>query len=567
MNIIPDNKNKSFVLISNIEKDITSITDQISSLKFIEINHKNELSEADLGLVKSQIKDLTDQESKLKTRIIQLKCELLKVDLEDNIKSIKDRISHKTAKLASNENEILQQKTKLADLESSLASLKWISENEPVDVKKDLEEQNQLILQCKQELAQLENNSQKIIPSIKKNVLKVKILKCEIFNVEEMARLKNNLIDCKSRLKELHLTQVNNKEAEDNLRLEMKGIIKEMIHSRSFLCLQLELKKLKDYLANLIFLGNEGEKVEETEIERVKLNIELIEKQVEHELMKAELLGELKDAQLTLLNLNPFIGRKDLEDVNEPVRKASLKIIELTNKITKITVQSISVAKSLNERAAKKLSENVDPVSPAPERTPSAMNIIVEELQKWLSENILEETLSGDIQESIVTIAALKITKTKLSHRSAQETENEGVTQKIKNTVIGACEKFCMGQVVEQIVGANPLVSAAYALGIVVQHYVLDDGQLSTLKTKLKKFAIGESIKTAGNLAFGTAIAGTIGSGLAISASTYLAYSIISEWYAGHAKSDNDPTNDLSSAGIEMIADATVNTIFQSIFA
>lgn len=552
------NKNTQKI-ITELQSDIESIASQIASLNLIERNENKEFGNINTALLQSQIKELTNQQAAFKTQLSQAKCELQKAELVTEITLITDRTVSNDEDIACLQAEIFMHEASLTALEATLVDLKAISKWENVSTQLTACETS--IAKCQEDIAKTKNKRDALSQSIEKNEFKTKILKAQILNLDEMTSLKNKLIDCKTRLKKMHVTQsANSQEAEDLLKLEMKGIIKEMIHSKSFLSLQLELRKSKDYLANLEYLLSQNHKVDSNEIKNTTRDIELIEKQIELEVTKAKLKENLQTAQLILLNLSPLLGMTDIEDISKPVNEAALKVIELTNEITKITVQSLAVVKSINDRTVEVLPGS----APETNQNVSFIGMMMGELQKWLSENILEESLGGNIQEALVSTALLKITKTNTKNLTQnQETENVGMTKKVKNLAAGTCEKFLMGQAVEQIATANPIVGAVYVAGVVTQHCLLDDGKLSSFSDKIKKFVIGESIKTAGNLLLGGLITGTLGGGLAISASTYLAYSIVSSWYTGTSKTDT--VTDISAAGIEMVADTAVNEIFKNI--
>lgn len=558
--------NNTSKIITELQHDIDSITSQIASLKLIERNDNKEFGNIDTGSIQFQIKELTNDQAVFKTQLAQAKCELQKAELANEIKLITDRTVSNDADIACYQGEIFMQEASLAELEATLVDLKAISKWENVSTQ--LTECEASIAKCQEAIAKVKTKRNELSQSIEKNEFKTKILKAQILNLDEMTSLKNKLIDCKTRLKKLQLTQAadspDSQKAEELLKLEMKGIIKEMIHSKSFLSLQLELRKSRDYLANLEFLLSQNHKVDANEIKCTTRNIELIEKQIEFEITKAKLKDELQTAQLTLLNLSPLLGMTDIEDISKTVNEAALKVIELTNEITKITVQSLAVIKSINDRTV----EVLPGIAMETNQNVFSIGMMMGELQKWLSENILQESLGGNIQEAIVSTALLKITKTNSKNLTkTSEAEDVGMTKKVKSLAAGTCEKFLMGQAVEQIATANPIVGAVYAAGVVTQHCLLDDGKLSTFNDKVKKFVIGESIKIAGNLLLGGLVAGTLGSGLAISASTYLAYSIVSSWYSGTTKGDGetDTVADISAAGIEMVADTAVNEIFKNI--
>lgn len=552
------------LITKNIRSDISVITDQIASLKHIEKNENNEFNSDDVKLAQNEIKNLTDQQGKFKIQLSQAKFEFQKVELEkEKIRLTECRVSN-DGKLAAISDTIIKEEEKLRLLENLLANFDELAKFRSVHNEKQGCEQS--ILRCKNTISTLKTEESKLSLLAKKDEFDAQVIRAQIFNLNDMTRLKNQLIDCKSRLEQLQLTSsIDRKNTEDLIRSEMKEIIKEMIHSKSYLSLMLELRKAKDCLANLEYLQNEGQAVEASEIDSLKNNIKLLEKQIELELTKVKLQEQLKEAQITLENLRPLLTVKGIEDVSKTVKEASQKVDDLTKEISKITAQSLAVVKSLDGRTVEQLPGNGMAFNIP------GLGIVVEELQKWLSENILEETLDGDVQEVVITAALLQFTKVR-NLGANQEGEASGIAAKVKEVAIGSCEKFCMGQVVQHIAAADPTVitGSMYVLGLLAQHFILGDGQLSTLAGKVGKFAVAETIKTAGNFVLGGALVGVVGSSFAITASAYITYLVlISLFSSGNMKTGSqiDPTADISAAGIDMLADATVTAIFDSIIS
>ena len=190
----------------------------------------------------------------------------------------------------------------------------------------------------------------------------------------------------------------------------------------------------------------------------------------------------------------------------------------------------------------------------------AAMDMIMEELVKWFAGKVVEEALGGNLREVVVAAAFLQGAKVR-NLGANSEPEASGIATKIKQVAIGASEKLCMGQAVQQIATANPIMGTIFVSGFLAQHFVLGDGQLSTLKDKVASFVVAEVIQTLGNLALGAMFVGALGNGFVITAIIYLAVSL---WYADKAiiKSHMDSIADIFAAGNDMVADATVNAIF-----
>lgn len=552
------NKNS---ITQQINSDIDSLTEQMASLSLIGRNEKKEFNNKDIESAKAEINKLTNLKGQFKAQLTQAKFEFQKVELEREKTLLMERRVSNDGKFAAISYAISQEGQKIHSQKSELANLKVVAKYKNVHIEQKQCEQS--IAQCKNKISELKEEKGKLSSLAKKGEFDTQIVQAQIFNLNDMTRLKNKLIDCKTRLKQLRITPSNNpNKDEDVIKLEMKEIIKEMIHSKSYLSLLLELRKAKDCLANLEYLKNEKLEVNASEIDSLKNNINLIEKQIELEITKVKLQEQLKEAQDELVNLTPLLTVSGIEDVSKTVKATSLKIAKLTEEITKITFQSLAVVKSLDKRAVEQLQGNETAFNVA------AVGLVIEELQKWLAENILEETLGGNLPEAVVTTALLRFAKVQ-NLGANPEPETSGIAAKIKGVAVGACEKFCMGQAVQHIIIANPIMGALYASGLLAQHLILGDGQLSTLRDKVATFAVAETIKTAGNLLLGGVIVGVLGNGLAITASTYLLYMALRFlWNAEHAAKDSqiDPTADISAAGIDMVADATVSSIFDSIF-
>lgn len=130
-----------------------------------------------------------------------------------------------------------------------------------------------------------------------------------------------------------------------------------------------------------------------------------------------------------------------------------------------------------------------------------------------------------------------------------------------------------MTQVLQHLVSSNPIFSVAYGVAIIGSHCILGDVQMKTLLDKIKSFMIAESIKYTGAAILGGVVTGTVGTFAAIPAGLYIAYDIGSQWKAGAENNKESsgehvnilPTQNLSAAAMDMIADLTVESIWGKI--
>lgn len=421
------------------------------------------------------------------------------------------------------------------------------------------------------------NNTKNNLTNINNQIANLKLIEKNSkkeFSREDVAYASaqiKNLTHQKSELKNLLIQQKYTAETE-TYQNEVKSLSDRLVIKRKHLensenkifNLERRLSDLNNVLKNFEWIRNNervniANKINEqsiliseckNEISQSKYRSEELKSGIQLELKKIELLKELQENLLAILNLKAVKGQTSLENVDKAIEKAKLRITELKKELT---------TTPLNERTVSNIPATAisKPTLSSPKVTSTYLNgfinLSVDELQKWLSENFLEKGFERKFKESLIAIALLTFTKTNSNSSNVQHIEDEGFKEKIKNVAIGACEKFCMTKVMEHVISSNPLLIAAFGFGILAQHYAFDDGNILTLGIKVKRFALGESIKACGKLLLGTAVVGGIGNALAFFASIYLVYSLFT--------STKDPMKNLYDAGIEMLADLGVDKI------
>ncbi len=575
MNTIKHNNNP---LIIEIKKEISEIKGQISSLQLI----------IDEGLstpeIQSEIQSLNDKKILFKAQLRRAEAEIKKIELENEFKQIEERSLTNIQNIDENTLNIASLKKGIEDLKNQKKSLKLLKkehckEVSPEDIKKCKKE----IEKQKKEIKKIRDSNKLLLTSNSKNSVRHEILKAEIFNLEETTRLKNQLSGCKLALKQLHrnlagsiVNKVDIEKEEALIKAEMKDIIKNLIHTESFLKVKTELISAKNTLATLEYLKNDNIEVPKKEIKETKKLIKKLEFQINAEVKKTNLQKELKEANTELVDLKSCVGIAGIEDISGAVKELEIKIAQLNIEVEKITTNNLGVAKPNSKPENKALDANEG--TAAVETSESWTTLVAKELKKWLAENIVTQALSSDIQETIVSTALLSLTNANLIPSNSTSNENADVQSKLQEVATGACEKFCMTQVFQYLVTSNPIFSAAYGVSIIASHCILGDGQLSTLINKVKSFVIGETIKLAGTTFLGGLVTGGVGTLLAIPAGMYLAYNTGLRWNnTTSTTEENDgeeaagqlinplPTETLSAAVTDMIADFTVDTIYKKI--
>lgn len=579
MNIHTVNKSQ---LIRDIKHEIDTIKNQISSLKYI-VSSKNEIKDVNIPEIEAQIQKLQDQKLIFKAQLKRVKTEIEKNLLEDESKSISKRLLTNTNCVDQNNEKICSLESEISDLTNQLKTLKMLKEDGYQEgITDDIAQIEAKIIKNNCEIKKLQSADNPIWLSIDENSIQLDAIKTQIFNLEVTTKLKCELTACKIRLKELHRSLagqiVHNEKIQQNeedIKSEMKNIIKDIIHSESFFKVQSELRKSKEILATLEALKGEGEEISDREINDTKSRIKELENQIAAESEKTKLQVELKEARADLVNLKSCLGVKGIEDVSGKINETEIRIAKLDDEIARITTCSLNIAKPISERTAVHSKEtNTSDSVVATDSSNSSAALMTQELQKWLAENMINEALGADIQEVIISAALLNLTKTKSSLPTGNQADDKSTQNKITTLAIGACEKFCMTQVLQFLVSKNPVFSAAYGVAIIANHCILGDAQLGTLISKVKSFMISESIKLTGTAVLGTLVTGTTATLAAIPAGLYLAYNAGSQYINTRtaenskeklAKINPVPTRDLSAAAMDMVADLTVESIWKKI--
>lgn len=559
-------------LICEIKQDIYAIKSQISSLKYI-LDSKNEII-VNIPEIEAQIQDLHKQKLLFKAQLKRVKTEIEKTLLEDESTNISMRLLTNTNCVDQNNEKMGSLESEINDLTNQLKTLKMLEEDGYKEgVASDILQFEATIIKNNCEIKKLQTADNPVWLSIDENSMQLDAIKTQIFNLEVITKLKYELTDCKLRLKELHrslagqiIHDENIQRKEEAIKSEMKNIIKDIIHSESFFKIQLELRKSKEILASLEALKEEGEAISGEEINDTKRRIIELESQMVAELKKAALQVELKNARAELIDLKSCLGVKGIEDVSIIINEREIKVAKLDDEIARITTSSLNIAKPISERMAihsEEASANGTVVAP------NSSALMIQELQKWLAENMINEALGADIQEVIVSAAILNLTKTKKDLKTNSQADAKSTQNKITTLAVGACEKFCMTQVLQFLVSKNPIFSAAYGVAIIANHCILGDAQLTTLISKVKTFMIAESIKLAG-----TAVLGASAGTLAVPAGLYLAYNVGSQYMNTDtaeksaeklARINPVPTQDMAAAAMDMVADLTVESIWKKI--
>lgn len=576
--------NKRNPLIREIREEIDGIKGQISSLRYI-VNSQKDIEGVNANEIQSEIQTLNDQKTFFKAQLRRAEVEIEKAELENESKKMEDRSSTIILNIETNELKMASLKRGVEDLKNQKKSLELLKKEGCEEVSEDIKKCKKEIKRQKKEIKEIKESNKSLLVSSSENLVKREILKAEIFNLEETTRLKNQLSGCKLALKQLHRNLagqiVNNDDIEKKealIKAEMKDIIKGILHSDSFLKIKTELISAKNTLATLEYLKSDGVKISKEEIKEAKRLVKGLESQINAEVKKTDLQKELKEANAELVNLKSCIGVSGIEDVSGAVKETEEKIARLNAGIEKITANSLGIVKSDSKAESKVSQSNTNEVNGTSGASKSWTALVTEELKKWLSENILTQALGADVQEVIVSTALLSLTNANLSPSNGASEVSLSMQSKLQGVATGACEKFCMTQVMQYLITNNPIFSAAYGVSIIASHCILGDGQLSTLIGKVKSFVIGESIKLAGTTFLGGLVTGGVGTLLAIPAGMYLAYNTrlrLSNTTSTTEENDGEetvaqvmnplPTEDLSAGVWDMIADFTVETMYKKI--
>jgi len=570
-------KNYNNTLIPGIKRDIDSLKGQISTLRYI-MDPKNNVTGVNLAETEAQIQKLSDQKRIFKTQLKGFKAEIEKDALGEEAKRIEERLVTNTQSIDQNNEKFSSMEGEIERLNNELASLKLLEKDGYEGVGSLILQQEENIRQKKQEIEAIKNEVKPTWLCIEQSSLQLAGIKTKIFHVETITQLKCELESCKLRLKELHRglagQVIQSKEIEQKeevIKAEMKNIIKDMIHSESFFKVQTELRKANETLASLEVLKSEGEEISDQEISDMIGRTKELEQQINAELRKTKLQIELKGARAELINLKSCIGVEGIEDVSGIIKEVEIRVVKLDDEIAQITTSSLNIAKPISERAvidSKGVSTNKEV-----NLSDTSGALMTQELQKWLAEHMINEALGADMQEVIVAAALLNLTKSKVGVTNSQ-TEDKSTQSKVTTLAMGACEKFCMTRVLQYLVSQNPVYSAAYGVAIIANHCILGDRQLSTLMSKVKGFIVAESIKVAGTTILGSIVTGTVGTFAAIPAGLYLMYNVGSQYMSRNtaekgeenpAKVNPLPARDLSAAAIDMVADLTVESIWEKI--
>lgn len=583
-------------LIRETKEAITNIKGQIATHQYI-IASKDDNEKVDVAYHEKEIEELNNNKLLFKAQLKRIKAEIEKAEIEQESKGIEDRSVTAQEIICLNNEKINNLEVEILNLINELKTLKFIEEEGSNGVHDEVIELEKKLSQKNKELEEL-----KIIDSpewlaIDKNLSQQNKLKAQIDKIEETTNLKTQLMTCKRRLKELHknlngqiIDSLSIQKEEELIKSEMKNIIKDIIHSESFSKIKTALNNTKDIAANHELLKNEGIEISEEEFNKTKSRIEELEIQLNAEMNKVKLQSKLKKAREELINLESCVGIPGLEDISNNVNELKTKITSLDSAIAEITTRSLNLVKPTTKEIVQEYEEvnttQTTTVLGAANSSSSSATLMAQEVQKWLAENMLNEALDADVKEVIVSAALLNLARTKGESSTAQTVEEQSTRSKIKAVAVGACEKFCMSQLLQSLAWQNPLASAAYLVGIIGNHCILGDRQLSTLMQKVKSFMIGETIKLAGTTILGGLVTGTVGTLAAVPAGLYLTYNVGSQLKnkmsadKGKAKDKDEeietqksteravnpiPTQHLAAAALDMVADLTVASIYGKI--
>lgn len=553
--------------IRSISNEIKAIDEEIASLNSI-YKDDSGYEGSNSPEIQAQLSQLEQSKIKMKESLENAKIESINLKREENtlkIKLIECEISKKIDDLEENINGLSK---KIKETESSIKDNFVVQHiNKCLATIKVL--QGEGVTECNEVFENLNKELDSFAKEQKRLSLKQKqlsnereLFKTQIANLQEKNRLKNDLLDCKIRLVKCSSSSEDNAQVIAGIKEEMKTIIKQMIHTSSFLKLKENFYHSRNNLKSLKYLNNEGIK-NDYEISKFRNNIKLIKVQLEHENNKVKLLDELKA-------LEAIEGLEDNE-LEDKLLKERAQLLK--NDINTITIRSLNFIKSLANNETLNLEEQ-EAIAKNISFQPNEQELretMIEELKKWLAENMIKEGLNADLQEAIISAALLNLTKSNISVKTS-EPDTASTQDKIKSLAIGACEKFCMSQVVQSAITINPALSVLYAAGVIGQHYLFGDAQISTLANKTKRFVIAEAIKQAGVAVIGGSLAvGATGTVFAIPAAMYLASTgIAALWQKSEAKAvegeqKSVSITDLSSAAIELFADTAVEAIYKKI--